>query len=203
MNRDEREPRDVSAGSLRGRTRAPASRRAAAARPPGSAPDTPAGPSGRAAKGGRIVATLLSLTLLCASGWGWYLGRVAEATVNRTDAIPTSGNDQTVRTGEAMNLLLVGNDDRSDLTDAQLRELNAGTDSGHNADTMILVHVPADGSKASFVSFPRDSYVQIPGYGREKLNAAYAYGYRDAPENASEDAKLGPGPSCWCRPSAS
>ena len=30
---------------------------------------------------------------------------------------------------------------------------------------MILVHVPADGSKASFVSFPRDSYVEIPGYG--------------------------------------
>ena len=64
-----------------------------------------------------------------------------------------------------MNLLLVGNDSRSDLTDEQRRELKTGKDAGQNTDTMILVHVPADGSKASFVSFPRDSYVQIPGYG--------------------------------------
>ena len=114
---------------------------------------------------GRAVAMLLSLAVLVTSGWGWYLGRVADATVNRTDAIPASGNDETVETGEAMNLLLVGNDSRSALTEEQLTELNAGTDSGTNTDTMILVHVPADGSKASFVSFPRDSYVEIPGHG--------------------------------------
>ncbi len=29
----------------------------------------------------------------------------------------------------------------------------------------MLVHIPADGSAASFVSFPRDMYVQIPGHG--------------------------------------
>src|SRR3712207_7998092 len=55
--------------------------------------------------------------------------------------------------------------------------------SGINTDTMILVHIPADGSRASFVSFPRDSYVEIPGYGMEKLNAAYAYGYAETPED--------------------
>ncbi|MFP5371276.1 MAG: LCP family protein, partial [Actinomycetes bacterium] len=138
-------------------------------------------------------ATLLSVALLCASGWGWHLGRVAEATVNRTDAIPSDGNDGSGRAREAMNLLLVGSDSRAEMTKEQLTELNAGTDSGHNTDTMILVHVPADGSKASFVSFPRDSYVQIPGYGWDKLNAAYAYGYADAPESASEEAKLAAG----------
>jgi LCP family protein required for cell wall assembly len=53
---------------------------------------------------------------------------------------------------------------------------------------MILVHVPADGSAASFVSFPRDSYVQIPGYGSDKLNAAYAYGSQEAPDGASDAA---------------
>jgi LCP family protein required for cell wall assembly len=105
---------------------------------------------------------------------------VAEATVNRTDAIPTAGNEDAGQVGAAMNLLLVGNDSRAALTDEQLAELNAGTDAGTNTDTMILVHVPADGSKASFVSFPRDSYVQIPGYGWDKLNAAYAYGYQNA-----------------------
>jgi LCP family protein required for cell wall assembly len=142
---------------------------------------------------GRIAAGLLSLALLVTSGWGWYLGQVAEATVNRTDAIPTSGNDQTVATGAAMNLLLVGNDSRAALSDEQLEEFNAGADSGVNTDTMILVHVPADGSKASFVSFPRDSYVQIPGYGKAKLNAAYAYGRQAAPASASEEEKSAQG----------
>jgi LCP family protein required for cell wall assembly len=139
----------------------------------------------RAAGVVRAVGALVAVAVLATSGWGWYLGRVAEASVQRTDAIPTSGNDDK-GTGEAMNLLLVGTDSRADLTAAQLAELNAGTDSGHNTDTMILVHIPADGSKASFVSFPRDSYVEIPGYGWEKLNAAYAYGYADTPEDAPE-----------------
>ena len=137
----------------------------------------------------RAIASVLTVVLLGASGWGWYLGRVAEATVNRTDAIPSEGNDGAGFAGEAMNLLLVGNDSREDLTDAQLAELNAGTDSGHNTDTMILVHLPADGSKASFVSLPRDSYVEIPGYGWEKLNAAYAYGYADTPSDAPESER--------------
>ncbi|SEL85128.1 cell envelope-related function transcriptional attenuator common domain-containing protein [Blastococcus sp. DSM 46786] len=137
--------------------------------------------------GSRVVAGLLSVLLLAGSGWGWYLGQVADATVNRTDAIPAEGNDGD---GEAMNLLLVGNDSRSNLTEEQLAELNAGTDSGINTDTIILVHVPADGSRASFVSFPRDSWVEIPGYGEDKLNAAYAYGYTnaDAESEAAREA---------------
>ncbi|WP_336027898.1 LCP family protein [Geodermatophilus sp. FMUSA9-8] len=142
--------------------------------------------NGRAAAVARGVAAVLSVVLLGASGWGWYLGRVAEATVNRTDAIPSAGNTQAGDAPEAMNLLLVGNDSRADLTPEQLAELTAGTDSGINTDTMILVHIPADGSSASFVSFPRDSYVEIPGYGMDKLNAAYAYGYSEVDDAAPE-----------------
>ena len=133
-----------------------------------------------------MVAGLVSAVLLATTGWSWYLGQVAEASVNRTDAIPSSGNEDSGDAPEAMNLLLVGSDSRADLTEEQLAELNAGTDSGLNTDTMILVHVPADGSAASFVSFPRDSYVQIPGYGWDKLNAAYAYGYAEVDESMPE-----------------
>jgi anionic cell wall polymer biosynthesis LytR-Cps2A-Psr (LCP) family protein len=85
-----------------------------------------------------------------------------------------------------MNLLLVGSDSRTSLTVEQERELHTGGDSGRNTDTMILVHVPADGSQAAFVSFPRDSYVEIPGHGWDKLNAAYAYGYNDVGSNAPD-----------------
>ncbi|WP_346619664.1 LCP family protein [Blastococcus montanus] len=143
--------------------------------------------------GSRVLAGVLSVLLLAGSGWGWYLGQVADATVNRTDAIPADGNEDSGDVGEAMNLLLVGNDSRSALTDEQLAELNAGTDSGTNTDTMILVHVPADGSRASFVSFPRDSWVEIPGHGEDKLNAAYAYGYAAADDAADEAARQAAG----------
>jgi LCP family protein required for cell wall assembly len=146
-------------------------------------------PGRRVAVSARTIAGILSVVLLATSGWGWYLGRVAEATVNRTDAIPTAGNDGTGRAPEAMNLLLVGSDSRAALTKQQLAELQAGADSGSNTDTMILVHIPADGSRASFVSFPRDSYVKIPGYGWDKLNAAYAYGYQEVDSSASDSER--------------
>ena len=177
------DPRAGSPGSGRAR-----SRHQSADAPVHDAP-APRRGTGRAATAARAVAGVLSVVLLAGSGWGWYLGQVAEATVNRTDAIPTDGNEGTGDAPEAMNLLLVGNDSRANLTDEQLADLNAGTDSGINTDTMILVHVPADGSRASFVSFPRDSYVQIPGYGKDKLNAAYAYGYAETPASASEEVR--------------
>ncbi|MDO4806379.1 MAG: LCP family protein [Coriobacteriales bacterium] len=43
-------------------------------------------------------------------------------------------------------------------------------------DTMILVRVDLIGGKLTMVSIPRDTMVEIEGYGRSKINAAYAYG---------------------------
>jgi LCP family protein required for cell wall assembly len=42
----------------------------------------------------------------------------------------------------------------------------------------LLVHVPGlgSGTATTMVSIPRDSYVPIPGYGRDKINAAFAMG---------------------------
>jgi LCP family protein required for cell wall assembly len=157
-------------------------------------PDRPAHPA--RSRGGiralRVLGAVLSVVLLSGSGWGWYLSRVAEASVNRTDAIPTTGNSGV--DGASMNLLLVGDDSRADLSAAQIKQLATGTDSGElNTDTMMLLHVPADGSRASFVSFPRDSYVQIPGHGWDKLNAAYADGYTAASKNLSDEERKAAG----------
>lgn len=162
-----------------------------AAEAPGADRRAPVRRTARAASVGRVVAAVLSVVLLVGSGWGWYLGQVAEASVNRTDAIPTEGNEG--GGVEAMNLLLVGNDNRANLTEEQQDALQTGGDAGINTDTMILVHVPADGSRAAFVSFPRDSYVAIPGYGMDKLNAAYAYGYAEAAETATDAEKQSSG----------
>jgi LCP family protein required for cell wall assembly len=136
------------------------------------------------------VAGVLSLLLLAGSGWGWYLARVAQASVSRTDAIPTSGNSDVhgkSHAGAEMNLLLVGMDSRKGLTVAQQKEYSTGNLSGlHNTDTMMLVHIPSDGSAASFVSFPRDIYAAIPGHGEGKLNSAYLFGYNAASGTATE-----------------
>ncbi|SNC73655.1 transcriptional attenuator, LytR family [Kytococcus aerolatus] len=57
--------------------------------------------------------------------------------------------------------------------------LIVGEDAGGGAqrsDVMILAHLNAAGDKATLIHFPRDLYVPIPGYGHNKLNAAYALG---------------------------
>ncbi|WP_243731021.1 LCP family protein [Modestobacter roseus] len=155
-------------------------------RPPGSGArgDGAGRGSRRAAVVVRSLAAVFSVLLLAGSGWGWNLARVAEASVSRTDAIPDDGNSDVnggAHAGAAMNLLLVGMDSRKGLTDEQKALFSTGDADGVlNTDSMMLVHVPADGSAASFVSLPRDTYVSIPGYGKARLNSAYARGYNAA-----------------------
>ena len=81
--------------------------------------------------------------------------------------------------GRGTNWLLVGSDSRQGLTVEQQQALATGGDTGNGrTDTMLLVHVPVFGSRTptTMVSIPRDSYVPIPGYGRDKINAAFAMG---------------------------
>ena len=75
--------------------------------------------------------------------------------------------------------LLVGSDSRGNLSPEQQNELATGGDIGNSrTDTIMLVHVPGFGSSTptSMVSIPRDSYVEIPGHGSDKINAAFALG---------------------------
>lgn len=81
--------------------------------------------------------------------------------------------------GRGTTWLLVGSDSRADLTVEQQHELTTGGDIGNGrTDTLLLIHLPDPGSDspATVVSIPRDSYVPIPGYGHEKINAAFTLG---------------------------
>jgi LCP family protein required for cell wall assembly len=81
--------------------------------------------------------------------------------------------------GQGTNWLLVGSDSREGLSPEQQAELTTGGDLGNGrTDTILLVHVPGLGSSSptTMVSIPRDSYVPIPGYGSDKINAAFALG---------------------------
>jgi LCP family protein required for cell wall assembly len=81
--------------------------------------------------------------------------------------------------GRGTNWLLVGSDSREGLSDEQQRELATGGDTGSSrTDTILLAHIPGFGSDTptTLVSIPRDSYVPIPGHGKDKINAAFAMG---------------------------
>jgi len=81
--------------------------------------------------------------------------------------------------GAGTNWLLVGSDSREDLSPEQQAALATGGDVGSGrTDTILLVHIPGllSGGHATMVSIPRDSYVDIPGYGMDKINAAFAVG---------------------------
>ncbi|MEJ7690058.1 MAG: LCP family protein [Nocardioidaceae bacterium] len=72
--------------------------------------------------------------------------------------------------------MLVGSDSRADLSKQQRGDLGTGNAAGQRTDTIIVLHVPSGPGPEPAASLPRDSYVDIPGKGKNKINAAYAFG---------------------------
>ncbi|GII75447.1 hypothetical protein Sru01_04290 [Sphaerisporangium rufum] len=120
---------------------------------------------------GIILTGALSAAVLAGSGALWFLSAYAANTVKPIEA-GTAGSDAR----GAMNILLVGVDRRDDLTRQQQNRLRLGREVGRRTDTMMVIHVSEDHSKITVISLPRDSWVDIPGNGQHKLNAAYSLG---------------------------
>ncbi|GLZ35689.1 LytTR family transcriptional regulator [Lentzea sp. NBRC 105346] len=132
---------------------------------------------------GRTFVALLSAFVLAVTWWGWAFNRDLNDGLVTTDVI---GNQDGAGPGRkpldgAVDILLVGMDSRTDaqgnpLSPEVLAMLHGGYADGEmNTDTMILVHIPVDGTRAVAISFPRDSYVEIAdGFGKHKLNSAFA-----------------------------
>jgi polyisoprenyl-teichoic acid--peptidoglycan teichoic acid transferase len=64
-----------------------------------------------------------------------------------------------------LNYVLLGSDSR-----------DPGNEGNGRSDTILVVHLNAKRDKAYIISFPRDMWVNVPGYGRNKINAAFAFG---------------------------
>ncbi|MDK4312235.1 LCP family protein [Corynebacterium accolens] len=96
----------------------------------------------------------------------------ADTRLTRVDALP----DEQVANTSGTNWLLVGSDSRQGLSEEDQQALGTGGDVGEGrTDTIMLLHIPRSG-QAQLVSIPRDSYVEVPGFGMDKINAAFAYG---------------------------
>ena len=85
-------------------------------------------------------------------------GKNVEAVSLSVSQKPRYGN------GRVVNILLIGRD--------------AGTGSGARSDAMILCTFNKKNNTITLTSFLRDMYVEIPGYKRNRINAAYRFGGR-------------------------
>jgi LCP family protein required for cell wall assembly len=77
------------------------------------------------------------------------------------------------------NYLLVGSDSRegADPDDPDAGSIGDTTDvQGRRSDTIMLLHVDHDNDDVAIFSVPRDLYVDIPGYGSDRVNSAYFHG---------------------------
>ena len=96
--------------------------------------------------------------------WAW----------SQVDKVGTDPGGDRPPVQDGTTYLLVGSDSREGLTREQQLEFGTGRGEGRRTDTIMLLHT---GSGPNLLmSIPRDSLVEVPGYGRVKVNAAYAYG---------------------------
>jgi polyisoprenyl-teichoic acid--peptidoglycan teichoic acid transferase len=129
----------------------------------------------------RGLAILVALIAVVVAAGGIYVGSVSRSftsNVQREPLLPATTAptkpDATAKPApnrpaagetEALNYVLMGSDSRD------LDNSGAG-----RSDVLMVLHLAADRQNAYVISFPRDLYVPIPGYGKNKINAAFAFG---------------------------
>ncbi|MGW5316356.1 LCP family protein [Nocardia thailandica] len=119
------------------------------------------------------MVAISAVLVLVLTGFAW---RSVDGLISNIERIGGLGLGGTA--DGAVDILLVGVDSRTDahgnpLTSAERAMLHAGDEVGTNTDTIVLVRVPNDGRSATAISIPRDSYVDVPGQGKAKINSAY------------------------------
>ena len=118
-----------------------------------------------------LICGAMSAVVLVVAGGAWGLTGWVNDTIKRVNA----GTADSASSGP-LNILVAGVDQRTGLTHHQEVMLHVGHDVSTNSDTLMLLHVSADRSTVTVVSIPRDSWVDIPGHGMSKINAAYGLG---------------------------
>jgi LCP family protein required for cell wall assembly len=124
---------------------------------------------GQPGRHGRRIALILFLVIvLILAGVGgtyfWLNGKL-----HRTVTLPAS-----TLTSAGTNWLIAGSDTRDGISRTERATLHLGAEGANASDSLMLLHMGT--GKPVLISIPRDSYVPIPGYGHNKINAALAFG---------------------------
>lgn len=155
----------------------------APAPPAGYAPGLPAGPRARRTSGaivaGRIMAGVLSVAVLASVGFGSIFLSSANDKIPKGPSTANAGEAGILFRG-GTNVMLIGSDSRTDqqgnpLSAAQLAAVSTQADGGGvQTDTVMIVHIPQGGGKATGVSLPRDTW--IPASVTDQVNGPYSDG---------------------------
>ncbi|GAB08732.1 putative LytR family regulatory protein [Gordonia araii NBRC 100433] len=132
-----------------------------------------AGGRRRAHRVGQVIVALVSVASLALGAYSWRSASEVTGSITQLAGLNLGGGQD-----GAVDLLLVGTDSRTDakgvpLTRRELRWLRSGDETSTNTDTILLIRIPNNGSSATAISIPRDAYVDVPGIGMSKINAAY------------------------------
>ncbi|MGO1591998.1 MAG: LCP family protein [Ancrocorticia sp.] len=84
---------------------------------------------------------------------------------------PADDAGESDASGDPVTFLILGSDSRISAGDPEDWEPGA-----QRTDAIMVVQVAGDRRSISVMSLPRDSWVDIPGYGQAKINAAFSYG---------------------------
>ena len=142
---------------------------------------TPTAPPRRRPRGLRhflvALGVLLTVLVVLVSGGLWYLTDRYAGNIDRVtdvfagldeDARPAPATPATEAGAEPVTFLLVGTDTRE--------TAEAGVAEGGRSDAIMIARLSGDRQHAQLVSIPRDSWVDVPGHGMNKINSAYAFG---------------------------
>jgi len=116
-----------------------------------------------------VLLVLLLIPVLIVGGFLYKLGHDFDADSPKlSQALPSDDAGRPKEDG-SYNVLLLGSDSRKGEADEKVV-------SGQRSDAIMLVHIPSDGGAAYVVSIMRDTWVDIPGHGKAKINAGLNYG---------------------------
>lgn len=108
-----------------------------------------------------VFSCLAVLTIYAITQYNQGLSEAAEGNFKDDGATYDSFMGEEPEFGE-INILMIGSDTR-------------GEERGLS-DTIMIAQYDQDSSEMKLVSLMRDTYVEIPGYGMQKINAAFSYG---------------------------
>ncbi|GAA3607249.1 LCP family protein [Microlunatus ginsengisoli] len=119
------------------------------------------------------TAVLIVGALVFASVYVVRIDSAVEQNLQRVDEMPPDSPTDPSESprpaknpaSKAINYVLIGSDSRA-----------VGNAGAGRSDALMVLHLTGDRREAYLISFPRDLYVPIPGHGKDKINAAYAYG---------------------------
>lgn len=122
------------------------------------------------------LAVVIVIALAVAATIGFFLWRLSSSYNENVETIAVPFPDEELRPQKdeddnSQNILLIGSDTRGEIDEGILKGPQDG-----RSDTIMLAHIPNDRDDVVFVSVMRDSWVDIPGYGANKVNAAMAHG---------------------------